>query len=157
MTVTALPAKLAGPPLSDREAVADICYASFASLDHGDEQLLMSVVTPDIHTFIAGKTCDGAADLKAKVFDHVGVKLDTVHYLTNMRVSVDTPTAATVTFAAQAVHCRPGKGSEPGPNKYTTGAHYRCAAVKADGVWRLSEMESNHLWADGDRSVMKGV
>ncbi|KAI0432405.1 hypothetical protein F5Y09DRAFT_301726 [Xylaria sp. FL1042] len=156
MPVTPLPAKLAGPPLSDREAVADICYASFASLDHYDEQLLMSVVTPDIHTEIAGKTCSGAEDLKAKVLENVGKKLDTIHYLTNMRVSVDTPTTARATFNAQAVHCRPGKGSEPGPNKYTTGAIYRCAAVKSDGVWKLSEIESNHLWAEGERSIMKG-
>ncbi|KAI2606807.1 uncharacterized protein GGS25DRAFT_493271 [Hypoxylon fragiforme] len=157
MTVTALPAKLAGEPLSDREAVADICYASFAALDHGDEQLLRSVVTPDIHTFIANKTNNSADELKANVFDHVGTKLDTVHYLTNMRVSVDTPTTARVTFVAQAVHCRSGKGNEPGPNKYTTGAHYLCSAVKADGVWRLKDMESNHVWSEGDRAVMKGA
>ncbi|OTB05893.1 hypothetical protein M426DRAFT_121108 [Hypoxylon sp. CI-4A] len=157
MTVTPLPARLPGPALSDREAVADICYASFASLDSGDEELLMSVVTPDIHTFIANKTCDGAEDLKAKVFNHVGKKLDTIHYLTNMRVGIESPTTARVTFTAQAVHCRPGKGAETGPNKYTTGAIYSCSAVKVDGLWKLNEMESNHLWAEGDRSVMKGV
>ncbi|KAI0173497.1 hypothetical protein GGR52DRAFT_543242 [Hypoxylon sp. FL1284] len=157
MPVTPLPFQLPGPALSDREAVADVCYASFAALDHADEALLMSAVTPDIETAIAGKTCSGAADLKAKVFDNVGVRLETVHYLTNMRVSVDSATGATVTFAAQAVHSVPGKGAEPGPYKYTTGAHYRCHAVKADGVWRLDRMESNHIWADGERSIMKGA
>ncbi|RYC64038.1 hypothetical protein CHU98_g2145 [Xylaria longipes] len=155
MPVTPLPVKLAGPPLSDREAIADICYASFASLDHSDEQLLMSVVTPDIHTEIAGKTCNGAEELRVNVFEHIGKKLDTIHYLTNMRVSVDTPTTASITFTAQAVHCRIGKGQEPGPNKYTSGAIYRCAAVKSGGVWKLKEMESNHIWAEGDRSIME--
>ncbi|KAI1084744.1 hypothetical protein F5B20DRAFT_523049 [Whalleya microplaca] len=154
MPFTPLPAKLAGD-LSERAAVADICLLSFASLDQADEQLLRSVVTPDIQTNIAGKTCSGADDLKAKVMDNVGKKLDTIHYLTNIRVSVDTDTTARATFTAQAVHCLPGKGLEPGPHKYTTGARYSCAAVKLDGEWKLKEMNSDHIWAEGERSIMK--
>ncbi|KAI2633120.1 hypothetical protein GGS26DRAFT_555370 [Hypomontagnella submonticulosa] len=156
MPVTPLPAKLAGPPLSDREAITDVCYAAFASLDHADEQLFMSVITPDIHTDVAGTICNGVDELKAKVFERIGKKLDTIHYLTNIRVSVDTPTTARVTFAGQAVHCRIGKGSEPGPNRYTTGANYRCVVVKSDGVWKMKEMESYYIWAEGDPSVMEG-
>ncbi|MCJ1434879.1 hypothetical protein MMC27_004249 [Xylographa pallens] len=153
---TPLPAHLAGPPLSDREAIADACYRAFASIDHVDKELLLSSVTPDVHTDIANKICHGADELLTKVWDNVSHHLDTVHYLTNMRVSVDTATTARVTFAAMAMHCRLGKGYEPGPNKFSTGAIYNCDAVKLDDVWRLKMMKSNHVWGDGDPSIMAG-
>ena len=153
---TPLPAKLAGPPLSDRDAVADACFRAFASIDHADKELLLSSVTTDIHTDIAGKVCDGSEELLTKVWDHVAHHLDTVHYLTNLRVSVDTPTTARVTFTAQAVHCVLGKGYEPGVSKFITGAIYNCDAVKVEDEWRLKLMKSNHVFGDGDPSIMAG-
>lgn len=153
---TPLPAQLAGPPLSDRDAVADACFRAFASIDHADKELLLSSVTEDVYTDIAGKVCDGAEELLTKVWDNVSNKIDTIHYLTNMRVSIDTATMARVTFTAMAVHCRLGKGYEPGPNKFTTGAIYNCDAVKVDNIWRLKKMKSHHVWGEGDHSVMAG-
>lgn len=153
---TPLPSKLAGPPLNDRDAITDVCYRAFASIDHADEELLLSSCAPDIHTEIAGKICRNYEELKTKVWENVSNKLDTVHYLTNMRVSVDTDTTARVTFTAMAVHCRLGKGYEPGPNKFTTGAIYNCDAVKVDDLWKLKLMKSSHVWGDGDPSVMAG-
>jgi hypothetical protein len=153
---TPLPSKLAGPPLNDREAVADACFRAFASIDHADESLLKSSCAPDIFTEIAGKVCNGYDELLTKVWENVSNKIDTVHYLTNMRVSIDTPTTARVTFTAMAVHCRLGKGYEPGPNKFTTGAIYNCEAVKVDDDWKLNHMKSSHVWGDGDPSVMSG-
>ena len=105
-----LPAKLDGPPLSDREAIADACYLAFASIDHAKEELLSSSVTTDVYTDIAGRICDGYDELRTKVWEHVANNLDTIHYLTNMRVSVDTPTTGRVTFTAMAVHSKLGKG-----------------------------------------------
>ncbi|KAI0478556.1 hypothetical protein GGR56DRAFT_672574 [Xylariaceae sp. FL0804] len=159
VTLTPLPNRLAGPPLGDREAVADACYAAFAGIDFVDEALLLGACAPDIRTNINGRVCEGREELRLRVFENAGRKLDTVHYLTNMRVSIDDDGAAgkaRVTFAAQAVHCRPGKGNEPGKgdNQWTTGALYSCVAQKYDGVWKLKEMESNHLWAQGDPTVM---
>ncbi|MCJ1266650.1 hypothetical protein MMC22_006535 [Lobaria immixta] len=151
---TPLPAKLSGPPLSDRDAVADICYCAFASIDHADEELLKASCTPDIYTDIAGKVCNGYDELKTKVWENVSNNVDTIHYLTNLRVSVDTPTTARVTFTAMAVHCRLGKGYEPGPNKFTTGAIYNCDAVKVDDLWRLKTMKSSHVWGEGDPSLL---
>lgn len=153
---TPLPAKLAGPPLSDRDGVADACYRAFASIDHPDKELLLSSAAPDIQTDIAGKTCNGIDELQSKVLNNVSNKLDTIHYLTNMRVSIDTATTARVTFMAQAVHCRLGKGYEPGPNKFTTGAIYNCDAVKMDDLWKLKVMKSSHVWGEGDPSIMAG-
>ncbi|KAF2019469.1 hypothetical protein BU24DRAFT_419081 [Aaosphaeria arxii CBS 175.79] len=152
---TPLPAQLAGPPLNDRELVIDACYRAFASIDHADMSLLDSATTEDVYTNIADKICDGRDELKSKVLNHIANNLDTVHYLSNMRVSVDTPTTARVTFTATSVHCVLEKGFEPGPNKYTAGAIYACDAVKTDDEWRLKKMQSHHVWGEGNRAIMK--
>ncbi|KAL4893538.1 hypothetical protein BDV59DRAFT_201723 [Aspergillus ambiguus] len=152
---TPLPATLAGPPLSDREAIADACYRAFLSIDQSSEELLKSCVTPDIYTDIAYKVCNGYDELVTKVWTNVSERVDTIHYLTNMRVSVDTETTARVTFNAMAVHCLLGKGYEPDSQKFTTGALYSCDAVKVDDVWKLKVMKSKHVWSTGDRSIMK--
>lgn len=154
---TPLPSKLAGPPLSDRDAVADACFRAFASIDHAEESLLKSSCTADIYTDIASKVCNGYDELRTKVWENVATKLDTVHYLTNMRVSVDTSTTARVSFTAQAVHCKLGKGYDPESGKFTTGAIYNCDAVKEeDDVWKLKTMKSSHVWGEGDPSIMAG-
>ena len=152
---TPLPAKLAGPPLSDREAIADACYRAFLSIDQSSEELLESCATPDIYTDIAFKACTGMEELKAKVWSRVNERIDTVHYLTNVRVSVDTETTARVSFNAQAVHCVLGQGYESASPKFTTGAFYHCDAVKVGDLWKLKSMKSSHVWSTGDHSVMK--
>ncbi|KAJ5506093.1 hypothetical protein LT330_009034 [Penicillium expansum] len=152
---TPLPAKLAGPPLSDRDAIADACYRAFLSIDQSSEELLKSSVTPDVYTDIAFKVCNGYEELRDKVWTNVSERVDTIHYLTNVRVSVDTETTARVTFNAQAVHCILGKGYEPDSVKFTTGAFYNCDAVKVDDLWKLKTMKSTHIWSTGDRSIMK--
>ncbi|GAM82789.1 hypothetical protein ANO11243_007750 [Dothideomycetidae sp. 11243] len=151
---TPLPAQLPGSPLSDREAVADACYRAFLSIDQADVDLLMSSVTEDVHTDIANKECHGVEELKSKVWENVSYRLDTIHYLNNMRVSIDTEDTARVTFCAMAVHCQLGKGYDLDEKKFTTGAIYNCDAVKVDGLWKLKMMKSNHVWADGDPSIM---
>lgn len=156
MHSTPLPAKLPGPPLNDREAIIDTCYRAFASVDHADEELLKSSCTSDIHTEIAGKVCNGYDELRTKGWENVSSNLDTIHYITNVRVSIDDPTTARVTFTSMAVHCRLGKGYEPGPNKFTTGAIFNCDVIKVDDDWRLKTMISNHIWAEGDPSIMAG-
>ncbi|PYI02378.1 hypothetical protein BO78DRAFT_454185 [Aspergillus sclerotiicarbonarius CBS 121057] len=154
---TPLPAKLAGPPLSDRDAVADACFRAFASIDQSNEELLKSSVTDDVYTDIAFKVCDGYDELRNKVWTNVSERVDTVHYLTNMRVSIDTETTARVTFCAMAVHCIVGKGYEElDSTKFTTGAFYNCDAVKVEeGWWKLKVMKSTHIWGTGDRAIMK--
>lgn len=153
---TPLPALLAGPPLSDRDAIADAAYRAFLSIDQSSEELLKSSVTPDVHTDIAYKVCNGYEELRDKVWTNVSARLDTIHHLSNVRVSVDSEDTGRVTFCAMAVHCVLEKGYEADSPKYTTGAIYTCDAVKTDdGLWKLKTMRSNHIWATGDDSVMK--
>lgn len=153
MPATRLPIILAGPPLSDREAIADACYRTTASIDHADEELYWSAVTDDIYAEVAGTTVSSAQELKTKVWDNV-IKVDTIHYLSNIRISIDSPTTARVTFTSLAQHCRRGKGFEPGPNKFTTGAIFNCDAVKVGDIWKMKSWKANHVWGDGDPSVM---
>ena len=75
---TPLPAHLAGPPLSDREAIADACYRAFLSIDQSSEELLKSCVTPDIYTDIAFKVCNGYDELRNKVWMNVSENVDTI-------------------------------------------------------------------------------
>ncbi|KAL4865187.1 hypothetical protein BDV12DRAFT_175041 [Aspergillus spectabilis] len=152
---TPLPAKLVGPPLSDREAIADACYRAFLSIDQCNEELLKSAVTEDVYTDIADKVCNGYDELRNKVWTNVSNRLDTVHYLTNMRISIDTETTARVTFSAMHVHCVLGKGYEQEVPKFTTGALYDCEAVRVEDAWKLSVMVSSHVWATGERSIMR--
>ncbi|KAJ5609197.1 hypothetical protein N7528_009764 [Penicillium herquei] len=152
---TPLPAKLSGPPLSDREAITDACYRAFASIDNASEELLESCATPDVYTDIGFKICDGYEELLNKVWFNVTKTVDTVHYLSNVRVSVDTETTARVTFNAQAVHCIAGKGYDPDSTKFTTGSIYACDAVKVDDLWKLKKMKATPIWSTGDRSIMK--
>ncbi|EFX04987.1 c6 zinc finger domain containing protein [Grosmannia clavigera kw1407] len=153
---TPLPAKLAGPPLSDREAIADACYRAFLSIDQSDEKLLKSSVTPDVYTYIAFKACHGYEELRDNVWTKVHSLIDTVHYLTNMRVSVDSETTSRATFNAMAVHCVLGKGYETDSPKFNSGAFYNCDAVKVDDVWKLKTMKSTHVWATGDHNGVMG-
>jgi len=151
----ALPAQLPGPALTDREAVADALYRAVLAFDHADEALLRSAVTEDIVMEMVGMSARGIPEIKAAVFDRVS-KLDTTHFITNVRVALDGASTATVTCSAIAQHVRPGKGFEPGPNKFTSGGLYLCDAVKVGEVWKLKTWKAKIVWVDGEPSVMQG-
>jgi hypothetical protein len=148
----ALPAQLNGA-LTDREAIADALYRGVLAFDHADEDLLRSAVTEDVAGEIAGASSQGIAELKTTVFDRVA-KLDTTHFLSNMRISIESATTAKVTCSALAQHVRPGKGFEPGPNKFLAGALYLCDVVKVGDLWKIKTWNAKIIWADGDPSVM---
>ncbi|KAI1350599.1 hypothetical protein F5Y01DRAFT_305259 [Xylaria sp. FL0043] len=150
----ALPANLAGG-LTDREAIADALYRAVLAFDHADEALLLSAITPDILVELPGSSAKGIAGLKAAVFDRVS-KLDTTHFLSNIRVSIQNDTTAQATCSALAQHVRPGKGLEAGPNKYTSGAMYLCDMVKMGELWKIKKWAANIVWVDGDPTVMTG-
>jgi len=150
----ALPAKLAGA-LTDREAIADALYRAVLAFDHADEALLRSAVTEDIETEMAGISAKGIPEVKAAIFDRVS-KLDTTHFLSNMRISIESATTAKATCSAMAQHVRPGKGYEPGPNKFMSGGLYLCDVVKVDDLWKLKSWKANFVWFEGDRAVMAG-
>ncbi|KAI1742628.1 hypothetical protein F4680DRAFT_411255 [Xylaria scruposa] len=158
MAFPALPAAL--PGLTDREAIADALHRVVLAFDHGDEALLLSAVTNDVTAEVSGSPpASGIAALKAAVFDRVAFSLDTTHFLSNIRVSVESgASTAQVSCSALAQHVRKGKGFEPGPHKFTSGGMYLCDVVKeeASGLWKIKTWKAKIVWVDGDPAVMTG-
>ncbi|KAI0403188.1 hypothetical protein F4802DRAFT_572649 [Xylaria palmicola] len=149
-----LPAALASG-LTDREAIVDALYRAVLSVDHADEALLLSAITPDISAEIAGLSAKGVAEFKATIFDHIS-KLDTAHLLSNIRVNIQSASTAQATCSSWARHARPGKGLEPGSDKFTAGGMYLCDMVKEGELWKISSWRINTVWVEGDPSVMAG-
>ncbi|KAK9237015.1 hypothetical protein V1525DRAFT_405379 [Lipomyces kononenkoae] len=148
-----LPAQL--PGLSDREAVADAVYRAVLAFDTADEALLRSALTEDVVVEMLGQSISGISELKAAVFDRVS-KLDTTHFISNVRVSIESATAAKVSCSALAQHIGTDKGLDPASSKYTSGGLYLCDTVKVDGLWKIKTWKANFIWTNGDPSVMAG-
>ncbi|RFU33896.1 hypothetical protein B7463_g2404, partial [Scytalidium lignicola] len=149
-----LPPKLSGA-ITEREAVADALYRAVLAFDHADESLLLTALTEDVAAEMPGSSAKGIPEFKAAVFDRVS-KLDTTHFLSNVRVSIESATTAKASASAIAQHVRPGKGLEPGPNKFTSGGLYLCELVKVGELWKIKDWKANIVWIDGDPSVMAG-
>ncbi|KUI60990.1 hypothetical protein VP1G_08205 [Cytospora mali] len=114
-----LPSQLTGA-LTQREAIADALYRAVLAFDHADEALLLSAVTEDLSAEIRDSSAKGIQEFKAMVFDRVS-KLDTTHFLSKMRVTVESATEAKATCSAMAQHIRPSKGFGQVMNKFTSG------------------------------------
>ncbi|KAI0096276.1 hypothetical protein GGR51DRAFT_568502 [Nemania sp. FL0031] len=158
MTFSALPEAL--PGLTDRESIADALYRAVLAFDHGDDALLRSAVTDDVAAEIPGSPpANGIAAVKAAVFDRVAFGLDTTHFLSNVRVCMESgASTAQVSCSALAQHVRKGKGFEPGQHRFMSGGMYMCDVVKqgGSGLWKIKTWKANIIWVDGDPSVMTG-
>ncbi|KAH8164064.1 hypothetical protein CIB48_g4196 [Xylaria polymorpha] len=157
MAFSALPAVL--PGLTDRESITDTLYRVVLAFDHGDAALLASAVTEDVTAEMPGSPLAiGISGLRAAVFDRVAFQLDTTHFLSNIRVSVENgASTAQASCSALAQHVPKGKGFEPGAHKFTSGAMYLCDVVKEEvsGLWKIKNWKANIVWVDGDPAVME--
>lgn len=151
----ALPVKLAGPPLTEREAISDALYRAVLAFDHADEALLRSAATEDIVVDMAGHSLTGIPAFKEALFDRVS-KLDTTHFLSNIRISIESATTAKATCSALAQHVRLGQRSDPSAPKLTSGGMYFCDLIKVGDLWMIESWKADFTWLDGDASVMSG-
>lgn len=149
-----LPAQLAGT-LTAREAIADAVYRAVLAFDHADEALLLTAVTEDIWTEMPGISAKGIQELKTAVFNRVS-QITTTHFISNIRISIESDSAATLTCSALAQHVRPGKEFEPGGNKFTSGGLYLCEVIRIGNLWKIKSWKANFTWVDGDPTVMAG-
>ncbi|KAI0973185.1 hypothetical protein F4678DRAFT_428178 [Xylaria arbuscula] len=156
MALPPLPSIL--PGLTDREAIADTLYRAVLAFDHGDDAILRSAVTEDVIAEMPGHPpAKGVAALKATVFDRVAYGLDTTHFLSNIRVSLETgASTAQVSCSSLAQHVRKGKGFESGPHRFLSGGMYLCDVVKEEesGLWKIKTWKAEIIWVDGDPAVM---
>ena len=86
-------------------------------------------------------------------------KLDTTHFISNLRVNVqDGDPAASMTTSALAQHYRHKQGTEAGATRLLTGSLYFLDLVKddQDGLWKIKHWKLQLVWAEGDWGVMTG-
>lgn len=157
----AFPASL--PALGLREAITDALYRCVLSFDTADLTLFESAFTADATLDLNGNVMSGIPAIRAGCYDTVS-KLDTTHFLTNVRVNAKQsdpdpdPSEAFVTASALAYHYRTGEGNVPNAPSLLSGSLYFVDVVRdADsGLWKVKNWKMKLVWTEGDWGVMTG-
>ncbi|GAB7357356.1 hypothetical protein MBLNU459_g8303t2 [Dothideomycetes sp. NU459] len=155
-SIASLPAVLS-PPLSDREAIADAIYRCVLGFDTGDSALFSSAFIENASMTVNGRTSTGLPSIRTDWFDLIA-KLDTTHYITNVRINITAPGKASLTASALAQHYRGQKGLEPDQTRLLGGGLYRAEVVRdeAAGLWKIESIDMKSVWAEGDWGVVTG-
>ncbi|KAL2871642.1 nuclear transport factor 2 family protein [Aspergillus lucknowensis] len=155
-SLPSLPAVLS-PALSDREAITDAIHRFPASPDTNDRALFESAFTRTATFEINGAVSEGLPALLTNCYSPLS-RLDTTHFLTNVRVNIagDNTTAA-ATAAALSQHYKGGKGMEAGQPALLVGSLYYVEFVKEeDELWRMERFRMKTTWSDGDWGIING-
>lgn len=142
------------PGLSAREAIADAIYRCVVGLDTDDSALFSSAFTKDAVFDLNGNVMNGLDAINAQCFATVS-KLDTTHFINNIRINIAGESEASATCSALAQHYRPGEGVKPGATSLLTGCLYWLEFVKDDGegLWKVKTWKLKAVWRSGDPSV----
>ena len=141
-------------PLTPREAAIDALYRCINGLDLADEQLFRSAFTTDAKFTIQGKTSDGLDAVMADIYQNIS-RLDTTHFVTNVRVNIDGPRAQlTATILAQ--HYTMGMGMQDAP-RLLAGAFYDVDLVQQEdeAQWKINDWKVKPVWTEGDVAVVR--
>lgn len=150
----ALPTTLS-PPLGPREAITDALYRCVVGLDTNDKPLFISAFTDDASFAINDKVMTGLPDITTGIYDRI-VKMDTTHFVTNVRIHIDSANGtARLTASALAQHYNGGKAFEPDAKSYLAGSLYWGDLVedKAEGLWKFTSWRVKAKWGEGDQSI----
>lgn len=147
------------PPLSGREAVADAVYRALLGLDTNDAKLFESGLTEDVIFTVNESTTHGREALVSGSFAKLS-KLDTTHFLTNVRVHIDEGGAtASLTASALSQHYRGGEGMDPKAERYLAGTLYFLDLVRDDdeagGIWRVKNWKIRTSWNEGNVAIVQ--
>ncbi|MCJ1436259.1 hypothetical protein MMC27_005637 [Xylographa pallens] len=151
-----LPAALS-PSLTSREAIADALYRFVIGMDTNDIALFDSAFTQDARWEFNGRVVEGLKAVHTDCYEATISKLDTTHFVTNIRIDViDGGSKASMSALYLAHHYRGGTGRVPGATRYIMGGMYFANLVKddMDGLWRINIFKMKGIWSEGDRSVM---
>lgn len=154
-SIPSLPVVLS-PALPDRDGIADTLYRIVLGLDTNDKELFDSGFTQTSTFTINDKTSTGLSAIHTDCFDVI-TKLDTTHFLTNIRISIaDSSIKATATASALAQHYPGGKGLVPSQARLLAGSLYYVDLVKdeASSLWKVQDFKMKVSWAEGDWAVM---
>lgn len=156
-SIPSLPTTLS-PALTGRDAIADALYRLVLGLDTNDKELFDSAFTPNSTFAINGRVSEGLPAIHTDCFDVI-TKLDTTHFITNIRTNIDdSGSKAAVTASALAQHYRGGKGLEPNQTRLLAGSLYYVDFIKDEisGLWKVKDFKMQTTWAEGDWGVLTG-
>lgn len=156
-SIPSLPATLS-PALTGRDAIADVLYRLVLGLDTNNKELFDSAFIADSTFAINGRVSEGLPAIHTDCFEPIS-KLDTTHFITNIRTTVDeSGSKAAVTASALAQHYRGGKGLEPSQTRLLAGSLYYADLVKDEtsGLWKVKDFKMQSTWAEGDWGVLTG-
>ena len=151
-----LPASLAS--VTVREAVTDAIYRAVLGLDNADKALFDSAFTKDAIFDLNGDVQSGLDAIHTGCYDGIS-KLDTTHFITNVRVNVkDGDSTASMTTSALAQHYRTKQGMQADATRLLTGSLYSIDLVKdgKDGLWKMKSWKMKVIWTEGDWGVLTG-
>ncbi|EAW17020.1 nuclear transport factor 2 family protein [Aspergillus fischeri NRRL 181] len=146
------------PALGDREAISDAMYRCLWGFDTADAALFASSFAADCVFDLNGNVMHGLEEIKAKCFDPIA-KLDTTHFLTNVRVNyVEGESNAVGTSCGLAQHYAPGQGLQDGSKSLLVGSLYWYEFIKdeSDGLWKIKHWRIKSVWSEGDWSILQG-
>ncbi|KAK1811290.1 hypothetical protein LTR12_014322 [Friedmanniomyces endolithicus] len=151
------------PGLKTRDSIIDAVYRGTLAFDTGDAALLDSAMTDDAVLETGGTTFEGMELIRTKLFGRIA-KLDTTHFVTNMRVDFkEGEAAASVTAGFLAQHYREGQGVVPDATRYLVGGVYFIELVKdgKEGLWKAKHWKVKPTWSRygvrGPQALMEGV
>ncbi|PWY81749.1 hypothetical protein BO94DRAFT_148728 [Aspergillus sclerotioniger CBS 115572] len=154
-----IPITLQAPSTDSREAIVDALYRTVLSFDTGDVALFNSAFFPDATFTFGDNVMEGRQSIHDNSFANIA-KLDTTHFINNVRVSLveGASNKATITASALAQHYRAGEGNKPGATRLMSGALYFLDVEKheGDGLWKVRKWVMKLVWTEGDWGVMKG-
>jgi hypothetical protein len=165
-TITHLPAHLS-PALTRREAITDAITRFLVGLDTTNKSLFESSFTPSATLTINGNTIEGLDAIITGCYDVIG-KLNSTHFLTNVRIHVEEGgKKAGVTASALSQHYRGGEGLVVGKEALLVGCLYWVEVVRDGGeeegregegegeFWRIRHFTLKSTWAEGEWGVLK--
>ncbi|KAA8650681.1 hypothetical protein EYZ11_003461 [Aspergillus tanneri] len=147
------------PALPLREAIVDAVNRAVLSFDANDLSLFESAFFEDAIFDFNGTVMTGRTAIREGCYDNVS-KLDTTHFLSNVRINLPSESSptATVTASALAQHFRTGQGNQPDTTRLTSGSLYFVDVSQDDasGLWKIKKWTMKLVWTEGDWGVMTG-
>ncbi|KAI1174100.1 hypothetical protein F4777DRAFT_408863 [Nemania sp. FL0916] len=154
-----LPVAITHPSPEDRVAITDCIDRLVLGMDTNDAELFDSALAQNAQWVLHIKTLVGLQAIHEQCFDSDITKLDTTHYVTNMRIHVeDDGSKAAVTTLYEAHHYRGGRGAVSGSARYSTGGVYFMRLARdgdlAQGDWKITYVKLKPIWTEGDRLLV---
>ena len=135
----------------DRLGIADALYRLGAGIDEASDTLLASAFTADAAAMGVEFPPLAGRDATASTLAATVGKLDTTHAVSNPRITVEDGRVV-LRALVEAAHFPPGDRSR----RCVMHNRYTADMRREDGAWRITHMEMQCAWFDGDPQVLLG-